>query len=252
MTPERTRRAAAALLNARRNRQWLDALPEDCRPDDMEDAYAIQRLVVSDLGRVVAWKVGAGSAQATPACAPITEATLFADGARLPSNMFHLVGAEAELAYKLARGLPPRAESYSIEEVRAAIASAHAVVEISDTRFATWASQNRPSHVADQLNHGALIIGAGSARAADVDPMRQRAVININGQARAETVGGNPAGDPLRLLVWLANYGARAMGGLTAGSFITTGSLTGLIFVSPPVELRADLPGLGTAFVSIT
>jgi 2-keto-4-pentenoate hydratase len=55
----------------------------------------------------------------------------------------------------------------------------------------------------------------------------------------------------MRLLVWLANIGSRAAGGLRAGSMITTGSLTGMVFVSPPVHLRAELPGLGTVSVSV-
>jgi len=68
---------------------------EECHPADMTEAYAIQRLVFAELGRAAAWKVGAGSPDATPAYAAIADATLFADGAVLPSNMFNLVGIEA-------------------------------------------------------------------------------------------------------------------------------------------------------------
>jgi 2-keto-4-pentenoate hydratase len=252
MTPDKLKRAATLLLEARRMRRWLTALPEDCRPADISDAYAIQRLVFADLGRVAAaWKVGAGSPDAAPACAAIAESTLYGDGAVLPAKMFNFIGAEAEIAYRLGRDLPPRPEAYSLEEVKAAIASVHAAIEISDTRFAAWASQNRPSHIADQLNHGALAVGALSARLTDVDPSRQRAIMTVNGEIRADTTGGNPAGDPLQLLLWLANQGAHSMGGLAAGCVITTGSLTGVVFATPPVELRADLPGLGAIRLSV-
>jgi 2-keto-4-pentenoate hydratase len=252
MTPDSLKRAAKLLAQARRTRRWLAGLPEDCRPADLGDAYAIQRLVFADLGgAAAAWKVGAGSPDATPACAEIAAATTFGDGAALPANMFNLVGAEAEIAYRLGRDLPPRAKAYSLDEVKAAIESAHPVIEVSDTRFVAWASQNRPSHVADQLNHGALAIGAASARPADVDPARQRAMMKVNGEVRADRVGGNPAGDPLRLLVWLANSGSRGAGGLRAGSVVTTGSLTGVIFVNPPVSLAAELPGLGTVRITV-
>jgi 2-keto-4-pentenoate hydratase len=73
----------------------------------------------------------------------------------------------------------------------------------------------------------------------------------VNGEIRADTTGANPAGDPMRLLLWLANKGAHTMGGLSAGCVIITGSLTGVLFVTPPVDLRADLPGLGAVRVSI-
>lgn len=252
MTPEGLQRAGRLLFEARRSRHWLATLPEDCRPADMSDAYAIQRLVFADLGgAAAAWKVGAGSPDATPACAEIAASTTFEDGAALPASMFNLVGAEAEIAYRLKRDLPLKPEPYSLEEVKAAIESVHPVIEISDTRFVAWASQERPSHVADQLNHGALVVGATSGRLADVNASRQRAMMNVNGVMQADRIGGNPAGDPLRLLTWLANSGSRGAGGLNAGSLITTGSLTGVIFVRPPVNLEAELPGLGTVRVTV-
>jgi 2-keto-4-pentenoate hydratase len=252
VTPDNLRQAAALLLEARHTRRWLAALPQECRPTDIAEAYAIQHLIFAKLGPLAAaWKVGAGSPEATPACAAIGNSTLFGDGAVTPSNMFNLVGAEAEIAYRLGRDLPPRSKDYSLDEVRAAVESTHPVIEISDTRFIAWASQNRPSHVADQLNHGALAVGATSTRLADVDPSRQRAILKVNGEVRADAVGGNPAGDPLRLLLWLANSGSQSAGGLSAGSVITTGSLTGITFVNPPVNLEADLPGLGTVRISV-
>jgi len=252
MTPDNLERAAALLLEARRTRRWLRVLPEECRPADVTEAYAIQRLVFAELGRAAAaWKVGAGSPDATPACAAIAESTLFGEGAILPSSLFNLIGVEAEIAYRLGRDLPPRPEPYSLDEVKSALESAHPVIEVSDTRFFAWASQDRPSHVADQLNHGVLAVGAGSADLARIDPLRQRAIMNVNGEVRADTIGGNPAGDPMRLLLWLANEGARSAGGLRAGCVVTTGSLTGVIFVVPPVSVRADLPGLGSVGITV-
>src|SRR5271163_1440590 len=122
MTPDNLKRAAALLLDARRTRRWLRALPEECRPADIAEAHAIQRLVFAELGpAAAAWKVGAGSPDATPACAAIAEATLYGDGAVLPSSSFNLVGVEAEIAYRLGRDLPPRAEPYSLDEVKQAI-----------------------------------------------------------------------------------------------------------------------------------
>lgn len=252
MNPDAVRRSASLLLEARRTRRWLDALPEICRPSNLDEAYAIQALVFSELGHhVAAWKVGAGSPEAEPACAAIAKGTLYQDGVTLPADTFNLIGAEAEIAYRLGRDLPPRASPYSLEEVRSAIASVHPLIELSDTRFLTWASQNRPSHVADQLNHGALILGAHSVALDDVDPFKQEATMSIDGEVRAKTVGGNPAGDPLRLLHWLANVGARNSGGLRADCIVTTGSLTGVIFVKPPVALFAELPGLGSVRITI-
>jgi 2-keto-4-pentenoate hydratase len=251
MTPIDHSLAASTLLDARRARRWLASLPGDCRPKDMDDAYAIQNLVVAELGPVAAWKVGAGGPEAQPACAAIAQTSLFESGVRLPADMFHLVGVEAEIAYRFAADLPPRNVPYSRDEVLAAIGSVHPAIEISDTRFVAWASQDRSSHVADQLNHGALVIGAGVTDWRRIDPDRQRAILTINGAPTADVIGGNPSGDPLRLLHWLANDGSRALGGLRAGVVVTTGSVTGVKFVDAPVLAQADLPGLGSVSVAI-
>ena len=58
---------------------------------------------------------------------------------------------------------------------------------------------------------------------------------------------GNPAGDPLRLLTWLANEGARSLGGLRAGQWVTTGSCTGTVLVAPGARVMAKLGGIGCA-----
>ena len=44
------------------------------------------------------------------------------------------------------------------------------------------------------------------------------------------------------MLVWLANSGARSLGGIKAGDQITTGSCTGTIFVEGPCRIAAEFP----------
>lgn len=251
MTENSNSRAASVLLKARRTRQWIASLPEECRPKDLDDAYSIQNLVLAELGKVAAWKVGAGSPEGCPACAAIAEATLFETGARLPPELFNLVGVEVEIAYRFSRDLPPRREAYSNEEVGEAIETVHAAIEISDTRFSSWASQDRLSHVADQLNHGALVVGPGIRNWRGIDANKQQSLMTIDGVLSSDVIGGNPAGDPMRLLEWLANDGSRMLGGIRAGHIVTTGSMTGVAFKSTPVEVRAELVGYGSVSVAI-
>ncbi len=52
---------------------------------------------------------------------------------------------------------------------------------------------------------------------------------------QVEAAGGNPAGDPLRLVTWLANHGAHRGRPLRAGDIVAMGSCTGLRFVKPSV-----------------
>jgi 2-keto-4-pentenoate hydratase len=242
--------AALALLNARRTRLWLEALPPGGRPNNEIDAYAIQDLVAQQLGPVIAWKVGSAAPQSQPHRAPIHAETL-REGGRLSADMLHVIGVEAEIAYRFARDLPPRAALYTREDVLGAIATMHPAIEIVDTRFVALSSVGPLCQRADQQNHGALAIGSGLRTWLDIDPLRQPVRLTINGELAVDRIGGNSAGDPLRLLEWLANHGARSLGGLRAGQVVTTGSCTGTIFVEGSTRVSADFPGLGAIELDI-
>ena len=244
-------RAASALLQARSTRQWISSLPAECRPKDLAEAYSVQNLVLTKLGQLAAWKVGAGSPDALPACAAISEATVFDSNASLAPERFNQIGIEAEIAYRFSHDLPVRDDAYTEHDILTAIGSVHPAIEISDTRFAAWASQDRLSHIADQLNHGALVVGPAIPNWQGMMPASQRTVLTINGMVSTDVIGGNPAGDLIRLLVWLANVGARKLGGIRAGHLVTTGSLTGVVFKSPPLRVEAELVGYGLVRANI-
>lgn len=220
-----------ALIAARETRKWLTGL--ESRPADEAEAYAIQDAVARRLGPVTAWKVGAATPDAEPFRAPINAATVFEGTGHLPANLFQVIGVEAEIAYRFGRDLPAREQPYTRDEVLDAVASVHPAWEIVDTRFTGFGSQDRLSHMADQFNHGALIVGPAIADWHALDPLTESVTLEVDGETKVETVGGNSAGDPVRLLVWMANVGARSFGGLHAGEVVTTGSCTGTVFVQP-------------------
>jgi 2-keto-4-pentenoate hydratase len=246
-----TARAAEALLHARATRSRLTALPDGTAPTADAEAYAIQNLVAQQLGPVAGWKVGAATATAAPFRAPLHAATLWADGDRLPAGAFHLIGIEAEIVYRLAHDLPPRERPYARAEVLAAIGTMHPAIEIVDSRFVDLALVDGPSQRADQQNHGALAVGPARQDWSGIDPVHLLVRLSIDGVVRAEAVGGNSAGDPVRLLEWLANGSTRSLGGLRAGQVITTGSCTGTIFVPPGVRVAVDFAGLGRVEIEI-
>ena len=245
--------SAAVLTMARLGRtpRPLD-LPAALRPQNAAQAYAVQDAVVRERGEIAGWKVGAASPQALPARAALARDSVFAmaggGAVRLSCAGFAVLGVEAELVYELGADLPARAQPYSEAEVLSAVASVRAAIEVCDTRYAAWAQQGEWSRLADQACHGALIVGSGTESAQSVQPMRQPVVLSVNGAQAVRHAGwGNPAGDPLRLLAWLANGGAHSLGGLRAGQWVTTGSCTGTVMVAPGTVVVAEFPGLGRA-----
>ena len=246
--------ASAALLTMARQGRMprpLD-LPAALRPCNAAQAYAVQDAVVRERGEIAGWKVGAASPQAHPARAALTRDSVWVvpggQAVTVPAAGFAVMGVEAELVYELGADLPERATPYSAADVLAAMASVRAAIEVCDTRFAAWAQQGEWSRLADQACHGSLIVGSGTAEVAAVRPLAQGVSLSVNGAVAVQHAGwGNPAGDPLRLLTWLANEGARSLGGLCADQWVTTGSCTGTVLVAPGTVVVADFPGLGRA-----
>jgi len=243
--------AAEALLAARKERRWLDALPDGARPATLAEAEAIQRQVAEARGPVGGWKVGAADPGATPGAAPLNSADLQMTPGPLPASRFNVIGVEAEIAYLLGRDLPPRDAPYSREEVLDAVESLHPVIELVDTRFTRLKVTDALSHTADQMNHGALVIGPALADWRGIDPVNQPVRLSFDGKVVLEQVGGNTAGDPVRLLQWLADTGARAYGGLSAGMVVTTGSCTGLLMIEAGTRVLAEFPGLGSVETAV-
>ncbi|MCW2243237.1 2-keto-4-pentenoate hydratase [Azospirillum canadense] len=244
-------KAADLLTGARRTRSLLDTLPPSARPADKAEATAIQNEVARRIGPVTAWKVGAPGPDAEPSCAPINAATVFFEVSRLPAETFHVIGIEAEVVYRFGRDLPARDKPYSREEILDAVASVHPGFEICDTRFAQYGSQDALSHLADQANHGALIVGPAVADWRSLDPVKEPLTLDIDGERRIDVVGGNSAGDPVRLLQWLADVAAKPFGGLHAGDTVTTGSCTGTIFVKPGSHSVATFRNLGSIQLTV-
>ncbi|ALG75238.1 2-keto-4-pentenoate hydratase [Azospirillum thiophilum] len=238
-----------SLIAARETRQWLTGLTTP--PADKAEAYAVQDAVARRLGPVTAWKVGAPAPDAEPFRAPINAATVFDGADRLPAKLFQVIGVEAEIAYRFDRDLPAREQPYTREEVLDAVASVHPAWEIVDTRFTGFGSQDGLSHMADQFNHGALVVGPAIADWRSLDPLKESVTLEVNGETKVETVGGNSAGDPVRLLVWMANVGARSFDGLHAGDVVTTGSCTGTVFVEPGSRSVARYGTMGTIELTV-
>ncbi|HEX5284507.1 MAG TPA: 2-keto-4-pentenoate hydratase [Bryocella sp.] len=224
--------ATNALLNARRAGHPLTDLPANLQPQSLDEAYAIQDRMIAALGDVGGWKIGAGSAEATPAYAPMPFAWIAASGSTLAGPRWRYRGLEAEIAFLVGTDLPPRlsetgAQPYTREETLAAMASCHPAIEILEPAFADPSHTTRLSGIADLQMHGGFVYGPAVDNWQSIDFTKEKVMLAIDGIVRVERTGSNTAGDLLRLLPWLANEGAARTGGLRKGQWITTGSWTG-------------------------
>jgi len=219
--------AARMLMDARRTNEPIDDLPEDVRPTTLDEAYFIQDRLSLVYGAVGGWKVGAPTPVATPMFAPMPLAGIAASGAELKQTSHRFRGLEAEIAFLMARDLPPRETAYSSDEVVAAIASCHPAIEVLESGLTDPLSATRLSMIADLQMHGGFVYGAAVADWQRIDFSTEHVVLAVDGVVRVDRTGSNTSGNLMRLLPWLANVGAWRTGGLKAGQWITTGSWTG-------------------------
>ncbi len=239
--------AAALLLEARRDpARRLAALPASVRPADAAAAYAIQHAVARGFGAIGGWKVGAPGPDAPPNCGPLPASGIVASPATLPAAASLLRGIEAEVCFRIGTDLPPRATPYTRAEVIAAIASAHPAIEVLESRYLDPDSVDAMSNLADTLSHGGFVYGPPVAAWRDIDFVSETVEQYVDG-ALHMTRTGNPCGDMIRLVIWLANEGAAWAGGLAAGQFVTCGSWTGKSMVGPAARVRVRFPSLGEA-----
>jgi 2-keto-4-pentenoate hydratase len=244
MSAERVEHAAALLLRARKEGVALPAEATSLPLESRAEAYRVQALLAAELGPVAGWKTGAPSPEAEPIIAPIFEDLVHVSPARLEATRFHRLGIEAEIAFRLGRDLPVRGWPYAREDIIGAIDAMLPAIEIVDSRCGAFEQLDPSWQLADNQINGGLVIGAAKLDWRRLDPEAQPVTLAVDGAMVVSGKGGNSAGDPLRLLVWMANNVGDHCGGLRAGQVITA-SLTGLRFVVPGAAVRAELPGLG-------
>ncbi len=236
--------AADLLLAARHDpAKRLADLPDALRPTEQAAAYAIQHRIMGTLGAIGGWKVGAPGPEAPPICGALPASGVVASPARLTDAPHRMRGIEAEVAFRIGHDLPPRTVDYSREEVMAAMATAHPAIETLESRYLDMDKVAMPSNLADSQGHGGFIHGAGRADWHGIDFARETVEQTIDGVAIQRT--GNPAGDMVRLVVWLANVGSVWSGGLKAGQFVTCGSWTGKTLAGLGAKVRVRFPSLG-------
>ena len=252
MTTPAQESAAQYLIAARSGRKLQPNIPEAMRPANVADALAIQQRVTALLDVAVGgWKCSVPSAARSVVVAPIYAPTIRRE---LPCPL-PAIGAtariEPEIAFLLARDLPARATPYTEAEIRAAIGSAHLVLELIGARYTDPAAVSYPELLADGIANAGLFIGPAIS-----DPFIRHLehfplTVRSSNETLATRDGKHPDGHPLLPLYWLANYLASHGAPLRAGQIVTTGSYAGVLDVPLDTELEFTYGDLGTLTVTL-
>ena len=243
---------SSRLAAARLSGNLVDVEPDE-GPENLNAAYVIQKEVTDLLSPISnSWKVGSTSLEAQkklgttePGAARIPNQFRFNDSATIPVFASHDLWVESEFAVRLGVDLPPRDFPYVYTEVISAINGVAPALEFVGSRLRGGiAKSGRFNATADGGANVALCIGGVTADWEHIDLPNQRANLCVNNQEMASGLGSNALGNPINVMVWIANH-LRLSTGIKAGEIVSTGTCTGLIRVAAGDQIMADFGEIG-------
>lgn len=247
---ERVVHTVRQLLAARRIRRPLSMLDERYAPSSIAEAYAIQEAMTRELGAEVAgWKVGLiPGVQVTHA--PIYREACLASPAHVSLSAHDIAVIEGEVAFVLARPLPVRTQPHALEDVKDAVGTVCAAIEIGAPRLRNFMTAPLAHKIADNVGNGAVILGTGTRTFGQLDLGTLRVRLVVGDETVTDLVGGNSAGDPWAALLALANSPHRQQP-LRVGQIVISGTCTGIYDARPDIVARVVFEALGEAHVAL-
>jgi 2-keto-4-pentenoate hydratase len=241
MSDDRLNAIADRLTSARRQGARI-AL--DDTPRNNEEAFEIQDRVAANLGEpVVGWKVNElpnGSAAFAP---------ILAGGVVPAKRTWNVTGTEPagielEIAFRMARDVPGDATR---EQILDAVASAHVVFELCQSRLAKPETAPRHVALADFISNTGLVVGDAFAGWREKPLQAVPGRLFVDGRLHIE----GKSADPLRVLSILpAGLAARGKS-LRAGHIVITGSLIGMNWLTGRHTIRGEIDGCGAVEAAV-
>ncbi|MBT4906869.1 MAG: sulfate adenylyltransferase [Rhodospirillaceae bacterium] len=254
--------AATVIAENRLNRTKLDSLPAEYRPQDLDDAYAVQErhnviLGERGLGNLVGYKIGCTTPvmQAymnihEPSYGEVFDTTVHHNHADLVFANFVNPGVETEIAVTLSVDMPAEGGPYTRDSVRDAVGAAMISIELVEARYRNYRELDTPTMAADNFFNAAVVLGDPVADWHGLDLATAEGTILLNGELLGTGLGSLIMGHPLEALAWLANRLAERGRHLEAGEFVTLGSVIATHWVSQGDRIDHSIPGLGSVSIS--
>ncbi|WP_299689299.1 2-oxo-hepta-3-ene-1,7-dioic acid hydratase [uncultured Tateyamaria sp.] len=262
MKLEDHRHAAAALVQAERDRTQIGLLSVAYPDIGMDDAYAIQKQVVATKvatgDPVIGWKIGLTSRAMQmalnidiPDSGVLTRSMRFDSGATIPTGHFIEPRIEAEIAFVMQSDLG------GVDATRADVLAATKYVapalEILDTRILrrdpeTGQARKVFDTISDNAANAGIVLGA-SRNAPDNLPW-VGAIVSVGDVVEETGLGAGVLGDPVESVVWLARRMALYGDQIKAGQVILSGSFIRPIECPPGTDIHADFGDFGRVDLS--
>ena len=264
MTNDQILAAASAIMEAEGTQVQTGLLSLAHPAMTLDEAYAIQRIVVGmklQMGaRQIGWKIGLTSRAmqaalgiTTPDSGVLLDDMLFADSAIIPAGRFIQPRVEAEIAFVMKS--PLQGAHVTRTDVVSATGHVSPALEILDTRIlradpATGATRTIMDTVSDNAANAGVVLGA-ARHAIDAHDLRWvGAVVMRDGVVEETGLGAGVLNDPVTGILWLVHRLARYGMGLSAGDIVLSGSFIRPVECPPGSRIAADFGDFGGVSVS--
>jgi 2-keto-4-pentenoate hydratase len=225
--------------------------------DDVPAAYRVQSALIERLVARGAARVGRKIGLTSPAVqrqigvnqpdfGVLLDDMAVPDGATVPMHRLLQPKVEGEIAFRLGADLRG---DFDRAAVRAAVASAHASIEIVDSRVAGWDIRIADT-VADNASSGLFVVSEHGVGLDELEPVDVQMTLTVNGRPASSGDGAACLGDPLLALEWLARTAAQFGDPLRAGEVVLSGALGPMVAVSPGDRVDVQISGLGAVGVT--
>ena len=241
-----TRIAAIAdrLVAARRQGARVALAGQDASKD-YEEGFAIQDKVVAALASpVVGWKV-----MQVPG-GPVIFAPILQSGRVAPGGTWNVAGKEPagielEIAFRMGSDVPAGATPAQVLD---AVAAAHVVFELCQSRIAEPAKQPRHVMLADCISNAGIVVGPEIADWRRQNLAARPGRLLVDGKLHIEGRSVDPVAALQMLPPALAARGKR----LAAGQIVITGSLIGMNWLTGRHALEGIVDGCGKVAIELT
>lgn len=247
--------SAAALVQARHAATGLPAFPGGL-PETLNDAYAIQAEAIRLWDEpIIGWKVGriTGAAEQRlgknrfigPLFASTVSRAADGDLAPFPVIADGSAALESEIVAVLGQDIVQRRTVWRREEVRALLCGLHIAIEVAGCPVPDINNLGPLASIAAFGNNLALILGPAIPdwQNMDVDGIACRTT--IDGEMVGEAEARQLPGGPLEAVTFALNQAAELGIGLPAGTWLSTGAITGVHPIDLGQQAQADFGRLG-------
>ena len=245
MMQARIEQAAQYLVNARSDKILRDRIPEEYRPQNSDEALAVQRRIIKLRGeKIGGWKCSVPIGDKL-LLAPLPASTIFRTSPCSITPKGSVAEVEPEIAFVLGTSLKPRSAPYTEDEVRSAIRETRLVLELMGSRYKDPSAVSWFEALADSVRHQGMFIGPILSNAFDKPIESFHLKVESPAGSVIDRDVSHPNGHPFRPLHWLANFLSARGEGLEDGQIVTTGSYAGIIEVPMSAPVTFSYGNLG-------